>query len=677
MLKSISRRIVTEYQRHEAWFAVGTVLLLGLLAYVPLMHKFGFYRDDWYMLWVGRAFGPQGIIDLFAFDRPFVGYIYSASYQLLGENPILWQVYSFSLRVIGALGFLWLLRRLWPEHKIETTTAAILLFIYPGFLQWPNANTKSNHLTTYTLAILSICLTVAAFQSRKTGRKVVLSLGALVLAAGYWFLYEYMIGLEGLRLLIITLLISREEGQTRKPKLLRVIKNWSPYLVLISLHLAWRLFVFESGRVGMNVDSALSLYRTTPIRMIAKRSFVLGIDVFEAVISAWAVPINTITFQLGPKDLLASGLLSLLAVGIFATYFFSVSTKTPDTPTSQDGQREALEIFIIGGATVLFSLIPVVAVGRDIRWVSGFDKYTLHSSAGVAMLLVGTIALMVRSRLKFILFALLVGISIATHYGNAVQWTEFWEDQRELWWQLSWRAPQLKDGTVLLVEMPDQSFYEDYEVWGPANLVYSPNDDSLRVRSEIFTPGTLEKIRVGQTETRGLREVLEFSRSYLNSLILTRPERTSCWHILDGSDPVFPRKTSAMIYATVHLSNIDQIEVNASHNTPPLQIFGTEPEQEWCYYFQRASLDVQRQDWDSVARLADQILGAGTKPIDQSEWLPFLKGLVMVGRDDDAKQVALWIRHNEIIRHRQCDYLNETALPDPVRQAFLHEILCE
>lgn len=159
MLKSIGRRIVTEYQRHEPWFAVGTVLLLGMLAYVPLMHKFGFYRDDWYMLWVGRAFGPQGIIDLFAFDRPFVGYIYSFSYQLLGENPILWQVYSFSLRVIGALGFLWLLRRLWPEHKIETTTAAILLFIYPGFLQWPNANTKSNHLTTHTLAILSICLT--------------------------------------------------------------------------------------------------------------------------------------------------------------------------------------------------------------------------------------------------------------------------------------------------------------------------------------------------------------------------------------------------------------------------------------------------------------------------------------------------------------------------------------
>ncbi len=677
MLKSIGNRIVNAYQRHEAWFAVGTVLLLGLLAYVPLMNKFGFYRDDWYMLWVGRAFGHQGIIDLFAFDRPFVGYIYSGSYQLLGENPLHWQIYSLCIRTIGSLGFLWLLRRLWPGHKIETTTAAVLFFIYPGFLQWPNANTKSNHLTTHTLAILSICLTVAAFQARKIGWKMFFTLGALASAISYWFLYEYMIGLEGLRLAIIALFIWREGCQSRRSTLIKILKSWIPYLIAIALHLAWRLFVFESGREGMNVQTTLLAYQSTPLRMIVKRSFELGIDVFEALISAWAVPLNSITFQLGPTDLLLSSLLSLLAIGIFAAYFFTASNLTSDASLSKDGQCEILEMTILGGAALLFALIPVVVVGRDIRWVSGFDKYTLHASAGVAMLLVGTISLLIRSRLKFILFALLVGIAIATQYGNAIQWTEFWEDQRELWWQLSWRAPQLKEGTVLLVEMPDQRFYEDYEVWGPANLLYDPNGDSLRVRSEIFTQDTLEKIRVGQTENRNLRDILEFSRSYLNSLILTRPERTSCWHILDGSDPVFPQQTSAMIYATVRLSQTDQIEVNAPPNTPPAQIFGTEPEHRWCYYFQRASLDTQRKDWESVALLADQVLESGSKPIDQSEWLPFLKGLVMVGRDDDAEQMALWIRHNETIRHRQCDYLNETALPDPGRQTYFRKILCE
>lgn len=49
----------------------------------------------------------------------------------------------------------------------------------------------------------------------------------------------------------------------------------------------------------------------------------------------------------------------------------------------------------------------------------------------------------------------------------------------------------------------------------------------------------------------------------------------------------------------------------------------------------------------------------------------------MFGRDDDAEQMALWIRHDETIRHRQCDYLNEAALPNPVCQAYLREILCE
>lgn len=228
---------------------------------------------------------------------------------------------------------------------------------------------------------------------------------------------------------------------------------------------------------------------------------------------------------------------------------------------------------------------------------------------------------------------------------------------------------------MLLIEMPGQQFYEDYEVWGPANLVYDPNGDSLRVRSEIFTPYTLEKIRVGQTENRSLRDILEFSRSYNNSLILTRPERTSCWHILDGSDPVFPEQTSAMIYATVRRSHIDQIEVNAPQSAPPVHIFGSEPEHRWCYYFQRASLEAQREAWDSVAQLTDQALEVGFKPIDRSEWLPFLKGLVMVGRNADAEQMALWIRDSEAVRHRQCDYLNEIALPDPVHQTYLREML--
>ena len=677
-MKSVGGRIVTLYQRHEAWFAVGILLAFGLLAYTPFIHKFGFYRDDWYTLWVGRTFGPQAIIDLFTFDRPFVGYIYSGSYRLLGEYPLNWQIYTLGIRTIGALGFLWLLRRLWPEHKVETTTAAILFFIYPGFLQWANATTKSNQITTYTLSILSIYLTVAAFQAKKIRWKVFFTLGAVATAISYWFLYEYMIGMEGMRLGIITLMIWRESTSKHwKQNAVKVFKGWLPYFIPLVLHIAWRLFIFESARVGMNVQVALSAYQSGPLRTIVKRSFVFIIDLFEAVISAWVIPLNTFTFRLEPANFLMAMILSLIGIGVFIAYFILATSKKLKSSEIQNNDGRLRELVLIGGTTVLFTILPVVAVGRDIRWDSGFDKYALHVIAGAVMLIVGATSLLVKVKQKVVVFSLLIGMALAAQFGNSVQWAQFWEDQRELWWQLSWRAPQLEEGSVLLVEPPGKDFFEDYEIWGPANLVFAPGADLPQIYAEVFAPVTLEKIRVGTTETRGLRDFLEYSLSFHHSLILSRPERTSCWHVLDGKDPVFPQDTSGMLYATVRRSKIDQIIVDAPSSYPPTHIFGAEPAHEWCYYFQKASLEAQKGDWNSVAQLADLALEAGFKPIDRSEWLPFLKGLVMVDRNDEAEEMALWIRDISVIRHRQCDYLSDTALPDPARQSYLREILCD
>ncbi|MGD8849899.1 MAG: hypothetical protein PVF18_09260, partial [Anaerolineales bacterium] len=122
MLAKLRTRLTNRSQKYELLFAIGVLLALGLLAYMPFANRLGFYRDDWYVLWSGRALGPHSIIDLFAFDRPLVGYIYSTVYRLLGENALLWQIYTFTIRLIGALSFFWFIRRLWPSKKVETTT---------------------------------------------------------------------------------------------------------------------------------------------------------------------------------------------------------------------------------------------------------------------------------------------------------------------------------------------------------------------------------------------------------------------------------------------------------------------------------------------------------------------------------------------------------------------------
>jgi hypothetical protein len=677
MLETLLARINARYGKREFLIATGFILLLGILAYLPLANQLGFYRDDWYVLWAGHAFGPKRIIDLFTFDRPLVGFFYSAIYSLLGENALLWQIYSFSLRAIGALSFFWLIRRLWPGHKTETMTAATLMFIYPGFLQWANAMTKSNQLTTYTVSLLSVAFTVATLQAIRRSWKIVWSLAGLGTAVTYWFLYEYMIGMEGFRLLIIGLLIWRRDIQSFWLRIRKILETWSPYLLFIALHIFWRFFFFESGRPGMSVDSALAPYQDSVLRTIAKRLLVLAVDVIDTLFSAWVIPLNSFTLNLEPRKLLVAALISLLAAAMFTIYYLAFSKGNSTADSTTQPAPAGLQMCVIGGIAILFSLFPVVMVGRDVRWESGFDKYTLQATAGVALFVVGAVITLVRTQQRWIPFSMLVVIAVASQTGNAIQWQTFWDDQVDLWWQMSWRAPMIEPETVLLVEMPGKDYFEAYEVWGPANRIYAPDDQSISIRAEVFSTQTLEKIRNGQSEVRGVRSVFNLERDFSKSLIITQPDRSSCWHVIDGGDPVLPENTSPLLYATVRRSKIEQIDLNASPVTPPGHIYGSEPDHGWCYYFQRASLAAQLGEWQQVADLADEALAADIKPLDRSEWMPFLRGYIMVGRDEDAKEMSLWIRDKGVIRHRQCDYLSETSLPDPGRQAFLRELLCE
>ena len=121
----------------ETVIALSVITLTTLLSYGILISQLGFYRDDWYMLLAGQTKGAQGIIDLFAIDRPLIGYIYAFDYALLGSSVLGWHVYALFLRLLGSVGFFVLLRVIWPEKKFETTIATLLFAVYPGFLQQP------------------------------------------------------------------------------------------------------------------------------------------------------------------------------------------------------------------------------------------------------------------------------------------------------------------------------------------------------------------------------------------------------------------------------------------------------------------------------------------------------------------------------------------------------------
>ena len=182
----------------ETVIALSVITITTLLSYGSLIPQLGFYRDDWYMLLAGQTEGAQGIINLFAIDRPLIGYIYALDYALLGSSVIGWHFYALFLRLLGSVGFFYLLRVIWPEKKFETTIAALLFAVYPGFLQQPNAATFKNLLLGYDLAIFSILATILAVKAKNRGKVILWTSLALLFALLYFGIFEAMIGWKAL-----------------------------------------------------------------------------------------------------------------------------------------------------------------------------------------------------------------------------------------------------------------------------------------------------------------------------------------------------------------------------------------------------------------------------------------------------------------------------------------------
>ncbi len=663
------------FQRREPWIAAALVVGIGLLAFAPLLNRFGFYRDDWYQLWAGHALGADSIITLFSIDRPVMGYLYAGTYAMFGESALAWNVYSLALRLTGALAFLWLMRQLWPEEKAAATTAAVLFVVYPGFLQQPNANTLSNQLTSYACAVVSLALTVAAGRARDRRRSIALTAVAILTGLANWLLYEYMIGLEGVRLVLLGLLAWRSEHGI-KTAVRRTMARWLPYLVPLAAYLVWRMLFFKAARAAVDVGGLLQQYTGSPLRMLGRVGLETVRDFIEAGLSGWFVPAYQLHAFATLTDSLVAFVLAGVGIAAFVAYSRAAREARSGTAARASNTQAAREMIVVGGLSILMGALPVIVAGRDVRWESGFDRYTLHLTLGISLLIVGILLQFARRPLPLVAFSLLIGLGVSTHYLNAVDWARAWEDQRQMWWQLTWRAPGLEPGTVLLMQTPDFAFFEDYETWGPANLIYYPEARSPVLATEILTEHTAELVRLGARDARGMRKLIEFDRNFNFSLLAVMPSRGTCLHVLESAAPELPTDSESLVRSLVDYSHAERIVTEADPAIPPETIFGAEPKHTWCWYYQAAALARQRGDWRAIVELGEQVEQLGLKPLDRSEWMPFFQGYINLGMDEPAELAAVRIRDHEKTRHSLCDHLTQAYFADG--ESFLRgqELLC-
>ncbi len=659
------------FPRRDTWLAILLVIFATLLTYGTQITQLGFYRDDWYLLWGAQSKGVEGLLSMFEGDRPFVGWLYVLDFSLMGLSPLAWHTYVLCIKIASALAMLWLLRSLWVERKIETLSIALLFIVYPGFYQQPNALTYKQLLLAYTASLLSLALTVNAVKAKKAIHKVVLTFLAVILGAFYILIYEALVGMEAVRIFLLWYLFYRQ-GKNWKENIRATLLSALPYLVFTLSFVVWRIFLFDSTRKAVSAESMLG--NLTSLHGLLGFTIETVKDLFETSIFAWVIPFQQYLNLLQYRDLgiaLGLGFAIVLAAG---GYSFFVRKQA----AAQEGDQAPRDFLILGALILFITTLPITASGRNAHF-SGWDRYTYQSVLGVALLMGGLAFHVFKGGLRWAFLSALLISGVVTQFGSAIYYRDYWKVEREAWWQLSWRAPQIEDGTTLVVALPGgYGLAEEYEVWGPANLVYQPGGP-LRLPGQVMFDDIWVELLLQTKERRLVRGTFAIPRDYGRVIILSQSTPNTCLHVLDGrrfDQAVTEARPDVRFIAKY--SNVGLINSSAPQVVPPSEVFGSEPSHTWCYFYQKMDLARQTGDWQGAVELGNEAESLGVGPASVTEWMPLLEAYVQLGDIKNAKRIAQFVREDKYSFNKMCTQYE--ALKDQAAEydrVLVYEALCK
>lgn len=626
------RKVTIYLREHET---ISALLLLTLIEFVTIginIPKLGFYYDDWYLLWSGSARGAGSITSMFSTDRPYMGSIYSYTYQLFGDSILAWHTFAFILRLLGGFGFYILLNKVFPRLNALNLFMTAIFYVYPGFLSQPDANTKQNHLIGYGSAIYSILFNVLAIQARSTWKKVVAAIISGLLALNYLFIYEYMIGLEAAR--VIFLVIAGYKN--RFPDLRRVLYEglmiWIAPAIAVCVFLYWRFFIFVSIRSATNVDRLVSNYIDNLQEMTYRLVFQTARDFFDSTVFAWFVK---------PYSLFRSSDNTDLFVGLILSFMIGVLLiRSMERRRDVEEMPEARLLMLSGLAITLAAIFPVVLSNREFDPMDAYKSYGLHLTMGVALFMGGLYPKLKKGHGRLFILTFFI-LSITTQYLNGIEWARFWELEKQVWWQLTYRAPDIEDGTLIVTWLPDGTqLQQDYEIWAPVNLIYREGAwERPMIQAEVFHSSMYEKLSKAVDTERLVRDI-PLTQNYGKLLLFSQATSDSCAHFYDGEFLVIAKNQPYQLRDIAQFSSTRWIRTDQpNYAIPPKSIFGDIPERTWCFYYQSAELALQKGDWQAVANLYDQVITNDLHPTDKYEWFPFVQGLMNVDRYPEANKL--------------------------------------
>lgn len=643
------------------------LMLLGLtiITYGLLVPWVGFYWDDWNFAWISHFLGAGEFLPAFQPFRPFLGPVFAATTSIFHEAPLGWQLFGLLIRFLIAYAAWWALNQVWPAHKRQVLLVSLFVLIFPGYgQQW----VAFTHINQELIPLLGYILSfgVTALALRRKEKFIPFTALALLLMFLGLFTTEYFIGLESIRLLLIWFMLT--EGGL-KQRLLNTVKAYLPYLALWLANAAWLFYYYRVG--GYNS------YGMQGSRLLGNGPALLGefINTLSTGgFAAWFQIFGIFSQPVESASLWLSLWLGMITFTLIVFYLSKLNLPAA-LPLSED--RWAVQAITLGVVGVLAGRVPSLVAGLPLSLDFSWDRFMISMMLGGCFLLAGLIELLIKSdRRKFYVIALLVALSVSHQFDKANSYRRDWEQQKSFFWQLSWRIPAMKPGTILLTHVLPMQYESDLSLSAPLNWIYAPKPGSHTLDTILL----YSTIRLGQPAFPALQPNLPvtvpfrtaaFHSTTSNTIVIYFPAE-GCLKVLD---PIYSdKKTFAalpyMLTDPIPLSDPTLILPEASPPAIP-SLLGTEPTHSWCYFYEKAELARQVGDWANVASLGKQAFKLGLTPIEAYEWLPFIEADARTGKVDEAqKQSARLVKENPTLIPGLCAIWNRVqpeAAPAPLK----------
>jgi len=642
------------------WVGLGVLFGISALTYLPLVGKFGYFNDDWYLMYDAGTQGPEFFYHIFEIDRPGRAYLMLPLFQWFGLNPLPYNLTAFLFRLLGGMALFRILYVLFPQRKFLITTAAILFTIYPGFLSQQNAIDYQSHLFALFMALLSVALTLESVRAENRVRQILFAVASILSGWMYLSQMEYFIGVEAFRLACIFLLTWRSSLSGWVARLRMAVLKWLPFIIIPAVFLLWRLFFFETERRATDIGGQVGQIFSSPLTGLWWVTYLIQ-DLFNLIVVAWGLPLALFAFPMRLQNQLIGLVLASMAILFYVIANRQVERNDLEAEAGSS-LGEMREVWWISLMSMLGGLLPVILVNRHII-LPDYSRYALIPSLGAVILLTALIERISVRQIRVGLAGFLIAIAVMTHYGNSVRAAIETETVRNFWWQVAWRAPEFKPGVTLVANYPASAIQEDYFVWGPANFIYHPEKQQsvpieIQLPAAVLTNDVITQILSQKGEESPLRRGNLLTRNFDNILVISQASTNSCVRIIDGGTAELSVLDQERIMLVAPNSNIENVLSEGDNPIPPSSVFGDEPVHDWCYYYQKASLARQRADWETIVSLGNEAQKIGLNPNDQIEWMPFLQAFAILNDVKEVKKLSTRINIESFYRYQACQNLN-------------------